>query len=358
MLVKRPVRHVRGDLLEIWDFCFQRRTCIVDALDIDAQGEMEGYADAMIRAGMASDTPEGVRVSGVSDRMEWLAVQDAKRAKANEARKTALAGAKCIGADTSTPTSQNQHFAAGEAKREVADVCAGTVVPANSSGAHNVSPRGVPRSALGTSPHFAGEFPLSPSPSPSPSLSDPPRPARDPRVEEPVVPAADQSESESPRPPEQVREVEQTSGTDIVGARAVILAKIAPLHAEVFNRTATKLGSRTRPMRAKGDPAERALASMLSNMKNLDGVDGDCLHVLAVREAEALASGSVKYLGSSVWNPVSFARALAMSVEEGGVVADRGNQRAGPSGPCLPSGPLRTIPHHEGCDHLQDPRDL
>ena len=86
MLVKRHERHVRGDLLEIWEVCFLRRSAVLEALDIDAQGELEGYAAAMVRAGLATDSPDGIRIHGVEERLRWLVAQDAKRAKANNAR--------------------------------------------------------------------------------------------------------------------------------------------------------------------------------------------------------------------------------------------------------------------------------
>lgn len=99
--------------------------------------------------------------------------------------------------------------------------------------------------------------------------------------------------------------------------RRRILAAIGPAHVELFNRVRRAVGSTARPMQAVGDPAERELAALLRDLPVLDEqVLEDCRHVLAVREAEAIATRSVRYLGASVWTPASYARARSMTVEE------------------------------------------
>lgn len=65
-----------------------------------------------------------------------------------------------------------------------------------------------------------------------------------------------------------------------------------------------------------GDPAERALSKHLLDLVTLETAEDDCRHVLAVREAEAIRTRTVKFLGASVWNPTSFARAMATSPAE------------------------------------------
>lgn len=100
--------------------------------------------------------------------------------------------------------------------------------------------------------------------------------------------------------------------------RKRLLALLVPVHVEVFNRVRSELGAAVPVMQPMGDPAERALQTLLRDRVSLQGAEAECRHVLAVRENEARRTRSMKYLGASVWNPTAFARALAMEVGEAG----------------------------------------
>lgn len=70
-------------------------------------------------------------------------------------------------------------------------------------------------------------------------------------------------------------------------------------------------------MTVVGDPSERALAKHLMET-HVTGIcsEDNCRHVLTIREAEAIEKKTVQFLGASVWNPVSFARAMAMTLDD------------------------------------------
>lgn len=111
----------------------------------------------------------------------------------------------------------------------------------------------------------------------------------------------------------------------VVTERRAILRRVHAHHREVYERTRVALNSDARPMTVVGDPAERALSKHLLELQSLETAEDDCLHALAVREAEAIAKRTVKFLGASVWSPDSFPRAMAGTVEE----ARSGDGRSG-----------------------------
>lgn len=155
--------------------------------------------------------------------------------------------------------------------------------------------------------------------------------ARDPGTQ---VPEGDPAPPDPPVPRTPVlRTVPPDPDPDPMGTkRKAILAAIAPLHVEIFNRVRTDLELNVRPMMPVGDPAERVLRDLLLALPSLEGVEDDCRHVLAVREAEARDIGSVKFLGASVWNLTSFGKARSMSVAEV-AKGDVASARAGPAKP-------------------------
>lgn len=134
--------------------------------------------------------------------------------------------------------------------------------------------------------------------------------------------------------------------------RKAILAAIAPLHVEIFNRVRIDLELNVRPMMPVGDPAERALQDLLHALPSLEGVEDDCRHVLAVREVEARDIGSVKFLGASVWNLTSFGKARSMSVAEVAKGDGTARARAGPS--ARPTSALSALLAAAGSDNPGD----
>lgn len=113
MAVGRHPRHVWGDMLFIWEHCYEQRSPYVDEATLDAIADMEGFADAMLAEGnpelelarvvppgtpvadpkgRAVANPEGRRtrllwVCGVMDRIEYLLEQDARRELAIAAKR-------------------------------------------------------------------------------------------------------------------------------------------------------------------------------------------------------------------------------------------------------------------------------
>ncbi len=82
-----------GRCLPVWSLAYTRRSVVLRAGDIDALAERPGFAAAMMIAELASEEPDGVYLCGVTERIDFLIVQDAKREKARQAKARA-AGVK------------------------------------------------------------------------------------------------------------------------------------------------------------------------------------------------------------------------------------------------------------------------
>lgn len=80
-----------GRCLPVWALAYQRRSAVLPADDIDALAERPGFASAMISAELAAPEGDGLYLCGVTDRIDFLLLQDAKRERAREA-KLAAAG--------------------------------------------------------------------------------------------------------------------------------------------------------------------------------------------------------------------------------------------------------------------------
>jgi hypothetical protein len=129
--------------------------------------------------------------------------------------------------------------------------------------------------------------------------------ARDPGVPDAGAPAPEHGGRVPPPPPVLVLDPQARR-------RSEILRAIAPMHAEVYNRVRREIGSNAKALQPLGDVHETALRKLLESLPSLDGVEERCRHVLDVRAAEARRSGSVEYLGASVWSANAYARALSV----------------------------------------------
>lgn len=79
---------VLGRILHVWMLCYQRRSAIVDGIDIDiAAGDLDGFADAMLAENLADRCENGVYVRGVTQRIEFLEKQAEKGRKSGESRR-------------------------------------------------------------------------------------------------------------------------------------------------------------------------------------------------------------------------------------------------------------------------------
>lgn len=64
-----------GRILHVWFVCYERRSAVLPAIEIDISGDLEGFADAMLSAGLAEQDESGVYVRGVTERIEFLEKQ-------------------------------------------------------------------------------------------------------------------------------------------------------------------------------------------------------------------------------------------------------------------------------------------
>jgi hypothetical protein len=80
---------VRGRCLHVWLQAYENRTPLMARDDIDALAEFDGFADAMVAASLArpSDEPPLLWLCGVTERIDFLLMQDAKRGKALAAKR-------------------------------------------------------------------------------------------------------------------------------------------------------------------------------------------------------------------------------------------------------------------------------
>lgn len=65
---------VLGRILHVWMLCYQRRSAVVDAVDIDITADLDGFAEAMVAEAMADrdDDAGAIYVRGVSERIGFL----------------------------------------------------------------------------------------------------------------------------------------------------------------------------------------------------------------------------------------------------------------------------------------------
>jgi hypothetical protein len=66
------VQHVWGEALAVWFACYARRSAVVSAEEIDMAAGRDGFAQALCKRGLADETPDGVRVRGVEERIGYL----------------------------------------------------------------------------------------------------------------------------------------------------------------------------------------------------------------------------------------------------------------------------------------------
>lgn len=69
----------RGKLLHVFSNCYDRRSAVVRREDVDVV--IAGLADAMIACDLALDTPEGIRVAGAQERIDYLLRQAERGSK-------------------------------------------------------------------------------------------------------------------------------------------------------------------------------------------------------------------------------------------------------------------------------------
>lgn len=76
-----------GRCLMVWLVCYERRSAVMQAIEVDVSADRDGFADAMIRSGLADQDDEGVYVRGVTDRIEFLERQSERGKLSGESRR-------------------------------------------------------------------------------------------------------------------------------------------------------------------------------------------------------------------------------------------------------------------------------
>lgn len=94
----------------------------------------------------------------------------------------------------------------------------------------------------------------------------------------------------------------------------LIVANVGPAHAKAYAALRSELGSTAIGPSVVGDFAE--LRALLDSMPSLDDAEERCMHAIAVREAEARSTKSLKYFGNNMWKRAAFEKALAMEVDD------------------------------------------
>ena len=83
-----PWTQALGCLVAAWHHSYQARSAVVLAEDIDLMADVDGLAAAMVQSGLAAIVGKGkVRISGVTERIEWLEKQAERSTKGVEARR-------------------------------------------------------------------------------------------------------------------------------------------------------------------------------------------------------------------------------------------------------------------------------
>lgn len=143
-----------------------------------------------------------------------------------------------------------------------------------------------------------------------------------------------------PAPPDPAQDSEPTPpGTLPVPASAAqrrhALRRVEQDHSERYQRVRSVLGAQVPALNLTGE-GERWLVDALKTRGDtaaaLEQAVADCQHVLVVREAQAVKSGSMRYFGATVWKPDEFAWALQRTPAD----FDRGRSRDGPASPSEP----------------------
>lgn len=65
-------RETLGALFDVWSLCYDRLTPFLPAEDVNAQADHDGAVAAMVEVGLATEHPEGVRIAGATERIDYL----------------------------------------------------------------------------------------------------------------------------------------------------------------------------------------------------------------------------------------------------------------------------------------------
>ena len=70
-----PLWGVLGHALLAWGAAYERKLVMLPAEHIDLAADRTGFAHELCRAGLATETPDGIRMCGVEERIQYLLTQ-------------------------------------------------------------------------------------------------------------------------------------------------------------------------------------------------------------------------------------------------------------------------------------------
>lgn len=269
-----------GRCLPVWALAYAKRTAILPAGDIDALAERPGFAAALADVDLAAEDEGGLYLRGVADRIDFLLIQDAKRAKARQAK-----------LDAHGVPSPRRPSRGTRAKPE--DI-----------------PAGPSRGTLPEEGPYSPDLDLDPAPDldqeelspacaiPAPEPVPPPAP-------EPILPASQER----------------------ADRRRALIASAWQLGGEAFRRIQAKGIDSTVPSMWRGLPSAdntamvnlRAIADslLIGERPNYDEASATIARRIAVAEAEAEVKRTVEYMTPArMWRRESFDIAAGMTPDQ------------------------------------------
>lgn len=81
------VYEAMGRILRVWFVCYDRRSAVLQSIEVDIAADRDGFADAMVASGLAEHDEHGVYIKGVSERIEFLEKQIEKGKRSGEIRR-------------------------------------------------------------------------------------------------------------------------------------------------------------------------------------------------------------------------------------------------------------------------------
>lgn len=87
-------RETMGALFDVWEVCYERVSEVLEAADVDAAAELDGFAANLIDCGLGRARKRGVLIAGAKDRIKYL--KDSREAgrkgglKSGESRRNSM----------------------------------------------------------------------------------------------------------------------------------------------------------------------------------------------------------------------------------------------------------------------------
>jgi hypothetical protein len=309
-------REMIGTLIDVWAIAYDRATPFLPREDIDTAAELDGFAAVLERVGLARAEPEGVRLAGVEERIDYLKKQAERGSKGGQ-----------VSAENRKRGHEKQAYASSAAQAPSAE---------RSSLSPDLVPDPVPDLQIATLPRAPDpRTPDTEQPAPAPV----PRLAAGTQVREPV-------RDDAPAPVLPIR-----PGYD---RQAQVEFDAWRYHVELFATLQHEgIDTNARPPHAiamgKGEAdLRKRVNEMREKSMSYDAIAERLRHRLDVGAAEARRDTSLKHFSATaVWSSGSFWVAEGMSVEQASTPR-RTPARASPDEVLGPSKPHADHPISEG----------